>query len=122
MEARRVEIPRLYDDEFDDGDTRLDPRALLAGVAPTKGRQDATILMPAAATQGATVLMPAAVPPAMAHIVANAPARVDIRVVEPSSPSVGPASDIPATSVEWVVAITAGLVAAILIGVIAAVI
>lgn len=105
-------VPRIYDD-FDDEDTRLDPAALVGGLQGHGSYRGGTALMPAA-----MMPMPMLQGPAARFVAANTPGRVQIRV-NPQPPS--RASAKPA-SVQWAVAVAAGLLAAVGIGALAALI
>lgn len=118
MNAGSAGVPRLYDDldEFDDCDTRLDPAALLGGPLD---KLDTT-----RPVKGGTVLMAAAIPRAAAPAPAAqlgapyAAAPVQLRVAQPAR-----AEYVARRTPRWVVvavAIAAWMVAAIVIGICAA--
>ncbi len=107
MTARRPALPRVYDDFATDGDTRLDPAALLGVVPLDPPRRGGTAVVPA------EIIVPA---PAF-HYLPDAGA--DAVAARRSAP-LEPLTDGRATPVEWAVAVVAGLVAAAVIGVIVA--
>jgi len=111
-------VPRVYDD-FDDGDTRLDPAALVGGLEGHVSYRGGTALMPAAmAPMPVPMPMPMPQGPAARFVAANTPGRVQIRV----SPRPRSGASAKPTSVEWAVAVAAGLLAAVGIGALAALI
>jgi hypothetical protein len=103
-------IPRIYYDDLDDSDTRLNPD-VLAGLQGNVSYRGGTALMPAA-------VAPVLQGPAARFVAAHTPHRVQIRV----TPEARKRTDPKPTVVEWAVAVGAGLVAAIGIGVVAALI
>jgi hypothetical protein len=82
-------VPRVYDD-FDEGDTRLDPSALIGGVPTDVRRIGGTVLMPAAIATGKRPAFPAPsvapYPPISGNVRVAVPAEI-----APVAPVVAPA-------------------------------
>lgn len=107
-------VPRIYDD-FDDEDTRLDPAALIGGLPGHGAYRGGTALMPAA-MMPMPMPMPTLQGPAARFVAANTPGSVQIRV----SPQPRSHASAKPASFEWGVAVAAGLLAAVGIGALAA--
>jgi hypothetical protein len=104
-------VPVMYDD-LEDGDARLDP-AIVAGGLQQASYRGGTALMLAPAPASTPVLRG----PAARFVAANTPNRIQIRVSPPQR-----RARVAPPTFEWAVAVGAGLLSAVVIGAVAALI